>query len=175
MNVTKYTAATEYISLHNLFILLGFFFLNTRAFHSVIWQPRTSQFFKFKFKFKMFFIASITREHKVTTSMFKVRDRTKQTECIKMNCTQNTWAANNTLEGVHEFIHLQMIYRYIYIHVHTQDAAMHACMRTYAHACMHTHMKAWCMQAHSQAWTYKETLILQIYMLDKIYTCNIHG
>ena len=33
--------------------------------------------FKFKFKFKMFFIASITRERKVTTSMFKVRDRTK--------------------------------------------------------------------------------------------------
>ena len=87
----------------------------------------------------------------------------------------NTWAANNTLEGVHELIHLQMIYRYIFISVHTQDAAMHACMRTYAHACMYTHMNVWCMQAHSQASTYKETLILQIYMLDKIYTCNIYG
>ena len=87
----------------------------------------------------------------------------------------NTWAANNTLEGVHELIHMQMIYRYIYISVHTQDAAMHACMCTYAHACMYTHMNVWCMQAHSQAWTYKETLILQIYMLDKIYTCNIYG
>ena len=87
----------------------------------------------------------------------------------------NTWAANNTLEGVHELIHLQMIYRYIYISVHTQDAAMHAYMRTYAHACMYTHMNVWCMQAHSQDWTYKETLILQIYMLDKIYTCNIYG
>ena len=38
------------------------------------------------FKFK-FFIAFITRQHKVATSMFKVRDKTKQTECIKTNCT----------------------------------------------------------------------------------------
>ena len=99
----------------------------------------------------------------------------KATQMYQNELHTNTWAANDTLEGVHKLMHLQMIYRYIYISVHTQDAAMHACMRTYAHACMYTHMNVWCMQAHSQAWTYKETLILQIYMLDKIYTCNIYG
>ena len=142
----------------------------TRSFDD-FFDLRLNRRFKFKFKFKMFFIASITRERKVT-SMFKVRDRTKQTECIKMNCTQIHERQITLLKG---YMNSYTCKWYIDTSTLVCTHKMQACMRTYAHACMYTHMNVWCMQAHSQAWTYKETLILQIYMLDKIYTCNIYG
>ena len=96
--------------------------------------------FKFKFKFKMFFIASITRERKVT-SMFKVRDRTKQTECIKMNCTQIHERQITLLKGyMNSYTCKWFIDTSTLVCTHKMQPCMHACAHMHMHACTHTWM-----------------------------------
>ena len=92
------------------------------------------------FKFKMFFIASITRERKVT-SMFKVRDRTKQIECIKMNCTQIHERQITLLKGyMNSYTCKWFIDTSSLVCTHKMQPCMHACAHMHMHACTHTWM-----------------------------------
>ena len=130
-------------------------------------------------KFKMFFIASITRERKVT-SMFKVRDRTKQIECIKMNCTQIHERQITLLKGyMNSYTCKWFIDTSTLVCTHKMQPCMHACAHMHMHACTHTWMYDACkhtarLEHIKKHWFYRFTCLTRyihaIYM-DRCKGC----